>query len=67
MVLAAWFTPTAENYYGRISRTQILAAIDEAKGDHTSALAKLKEARLAVRAESLVTGRLAAGTPSPGA
>jgi ParB family chromosome partitioning protein len=54
--MAAWFAPTAENYFGRISRTQILAAIDEAKGTHAPALAKLKKPELAARAQDLVAG-----------
>jgi ParB family transcriptional regulator, chromosome partitioning protein len=52
----AWFSPTAENYFNRVSRAQILAAIDEAKGEHAPALDKLKKSDLAVRAESLVAG-----------
>ncbi len=49
-----WFKPTAESYFGRLSRTQILAAIDEAKGDHAPSLDKLKKAELAVRAEQML-------------
>jgi ParB family chromosome partitioning protein len=51
-----WFTPTAENYFGRISRSRIIAAIDEAKGDHAPALDKLKKGDLATRAEQLLAG-----------
>lgn len=51
-----WFRPTAETYFGRVSRTQILAAIDEAKGDHAPSLDKLKKAELAARAEQLLAG-----------
>lgn len=40
----------------RISRTQILAAIDEAAGPHAPALEKLKKVELSSRAERLVTG-----------
>ncbi len=29
--MTAWFTPTAENYFSRVSRDQILAAIRKAK------------------------------------
>jgi ParB family chromosome partitioning protein len=54
--IGAWFTPTAEGYFNRVSRSQILAAINEAKGDHAPALDKLKKSELAVRAESLVAG-----------
>jgi ParB family chromosome partitioning protein len=54
--IGAWFTPTAEGYFNRVSRVQILAALDEAKGEHAPALDKLKKSELAVRAESLVAG-----------
>lgn len=54
--MTAYFTPTAESYFARVSRTQILAAIDEAKGNHAPALDKLKKAELAIRAEQLVAG-----------
>jgi ParB family chromosome partitioning protein len=54
--MGAWFTPTAENYFGCISRSQILVAIDEAKGAHAPALDKLKKGELAARAQDLVAG-----------
>jgi len=54
--LSAWFTPTADNYFSRINRAQILAAIDEAKGEHAPALDKLKKSELANRAEAIVAG-----------
>jgi ParB family chromosome partitioning protein len=54
--IGAWFTPTTEGYFNRVNRAQILAAIDEAKGEHAPALDKLKKSELAVRAESLVAG-----------
>jgi ParB family chromosome partitioning protein len=49
-----WFVPGAENYFGRINRTGILAAIDEAEGSHAPALEKLKKAELAAHAQDLV-------------
>jgi ParB family transcriptional regulator, chromosome partitioning protein len=49
-----WFVPGVENYFGRINRTGILAAIDEAKGAHAPALERLKKAELAARAQDLV-------------
>jgi ParB family transcriptional regulator, chromosome partitioning protein len=52
--MTAWFTPTAETYFRRVSRAQILAAIDEAKGQHAPALDKLKKTELASRAEALI-------------
>lgn len=54
--MTAWFKPTAESYFGRVTRTQILAAIDEANGSHAPALEKLKKSELAARAEQLVAG-----------
>lgn len=54
--MSAWFTPTAESYFGRVSKGHILAAIDEAKGAHGPALEKLKKAELAARAETLISG-----------
>jgi ParB family chromosome partitioning protein len=54
--MTGWFAPTAENYFSRVSRAQILAAIDEAKGGHAPALEKLKKATLAKRAEDLLSG-----------
>jgi ParB family chromosome partitioning protein len=54
--MAQWFTPGADNFFGRIGRTAIVAAIDEAKGTHAPALAKLKKAELAQRAQDLVAG-----------
>lgn len=54
--MTGWFMPTAENYFCRVSRAQILAAIDEAKGSHAPALEKLKKAELAKRAEDLLSG-----------
>ncbi|MCZ7593677.1 MAG: hypothetical protein M5U16_01270 [Hyphomicrobium sp.] len=72
--MTEWFQPTAENYFARVNRVQILAAIDEANGNHAPALEKLKKSELAARAEALVAVttwlpeplRLAAGTaPAP--
>jgi ParB family chromosome partitioning protein len=54
--VGAWFTPTADNYFSRINRAQILAAIDEAKGEHAPALDKLKKTELATRVQGLIAG-----------
>ena len=54
--VGAWFTPTADSYFNRVNRAQILADIDEAKGEHAPALEKLKKSELAIRAEGLVAG-----------
>lgn len=54
--MTGWFAPTAENYFSRVNRLQILAAIDEAMGSHAPALEKLKKSELAAHAERSVTG-----------
>jgi ParB family chromosome partitioning protein len=55
--MTAWFTPTAENYFGRIDKALILAALEEAKGTPPApAHAKLKKADLAALAEREVAG-----------
>jgi ParB family transcriptional regulator, chromosome partitioning protein len=52
-----WFTPTAENYFNRVGKQQMLDAIREAKGQpHAPALEKLKKGELAMQAERLVAG-----------
>jgi len=52
--MTVWFSPTADNYFARINRSQILADIDAAKGSHAPSLDKLKKSELAARAEVLV-------------
>ncbi len=54
--MTAWYTPTAEGYFNRIRRSQILSSLDEAKGGHGPALDKLKKAELAQRAEAQIAG-----------
>jgi ParB family chromosome partitioning protein len=56
--MSAWFTPTAENYFGRVSRQQILDALTEARGGQPPAPAwlKLKKTELASLAEREVGG-----------
>ena len=52
-----WFTPTAENYFSRVGKQQILDAVKEVKGQPPApALEKLKKGELAVQAERLVAG-----------
>jgi ParB family chromosome partitioning protein len=51
-----WYVPTAANYFARVSKAQILADIDDAKGSHAPSLDKLKKTELAVRAEALIAG-----------
>jgi len=55
--LKAWFTPSAENYFSRVSKPQILDAIREAKGQPPApAWEKLKKAELAQEAERQLAG-----------
>jgi ParB family transcriptional regulator, chromosome partitioning protein len=54
--MTEWYTPTAEGFFSRINCNAILAAIDEAKGEHAPALAKLKKTELALRAERAIAG-----------
>jgi ParB family chromosome partitioning protein len=50
-----WWGPTAENYFKRIKRDQILAAISEATGKPApERLLKLKKGDLAAEAEALL-------------
>jgi hypothetical protein len=57
--MRTWFVPGAENYFGRINRTGILAAIDEANGTHAPALAKLRKGALATRRSTSSPTRVA--------
>lgn len=55
--MKAWFTPTAANYFGRISRPQILDALREARNTPPApAWEKLKKADLAAVAERETSG-----------
>jgi len=55
--MKAWFTPTADNYFSKVGKPQILEAIAEAKGHpHAPALEKLKKGELAKEAERLTAG-----------
>ncbi|MBU6378284.1 MAG: hypothetical protein KJS95_07090 [Gammaproteobacteria bacterium] len=54
--MTAWYTPSAEGYFNRVRRSQIMTAIDEAKGGHGPALDKLKKSELAIRAEGQLAG-----------
>ncbi|MEN3238791.1 ParB/RepB/Spo0J family partition protein [Methylobacterium ajmalii] len=51
------WTPTAANYFGRVTKTRILAAIREAKGEDTARLLEgLKKGDMAREAERLMAG-----------
>ncbi|MBI1215837.1 MAG: hypothetical protein GC185_08475 [Alphaproteobacteria bacterium] len=55
--MAAWYTPTAESYFGRIGKQRILDELAEArKSENAPAWAKLKKAELAKLAEREVNG-----------
>ena len=49
--MAAWFKPTAANYFSRIGKTGILAALQEVKGATAPAWSKAKKSELAAIAE----------------
>lgn len=53
--LASWYRPGADNYFARVSRSSILAAIEEATGKKPApAWQKLKRPELAKKAAKLV-------------
>ena len=55
--MKAWFTPTAENYFSRVSKPQILDALTAArKQPFAPAWDKLKKAELAAVAEREIAG-----------
>jgi hypothetical protein len=49
--ITAWFIPTAENFFSRISKPQILSALQEARTTLAPARRDLKKAELATLAE----------------
>ncbi len=49
--MAAWFTPTAANYFSRISKSGIIAALKEVKGAEAPSWSGMKKTDLAVLAE----------------
>ena len=56
-LVQAGFTPTAENYLGRVTKAEIIAAVTEACGEETaSLLADLKKKDMAIEAERLLAG-----------
>ena len=56
MVEAGW-TPTVDNYLGRVTKPRIIEAVREAKGDATAALIEhLKKGDMAREAERLLEG-----------
>ena len=56
--MKTWFEPTAENYFSRIRKPQILEALREAKGTAPApAWEKLKKTELALLAEREIAGK----------
>ncbi|HEY4359703.1 MAG TPA: ParB/RepB/Spo0J family partition protein [Bryobacteraceae bacterium] len=55
--VARWFTPTAENFFSRVSKPQILSALEEVRGAPPApAWSSLKKADLASLAEAQSAG-----------
>lgn len=55
--MVEWFTPTADNYFSRVGRTDILSAITEAKGKPVKrSWEKLRKSELVALAEREVAG-----------
>jgi ParB family chromosome partitioning protein len=54
--MTAWFTPTAANYFGKVSKTAILEAVREAIGATAPAWSEMKKADLAALAERKTAG-----------
>jgi ParB family chromosome partitioning protein len=55
--MANWWSAAAENYFQRIKKDQIIAAIEDASGDTApERLKSLKKSELAAEAESIVKG-----------
>ena len=56
-VAAAGWSPTVDNYFGRVTKARIVEAVREAKGEAAAQLiAHLKKSEMAVRAEELLAG-----------
>jgi len=54
-LVAAGWTPTVDNYLGRITKARIVAAVSEARGDEAAqSIAHLKKGEMAARAETLL-------------
>jgi ParB family chromosome partitioning protein len=54
--MAAWFTPTAGNYFGGISKAAIIGVLREIKGNAAPAWSGMKKAQLAALAEREASG-----------
>jgi ParB family chromosome partitioning protein len=54
--MTAWWKPTAESYFQRVSKATILQAVSKYEPEHVNQLAKLKKADIASEAERLTDG-----------
>jgi ParB family chromosome partitioning protein len=54
--MASWFQPTAANYFGKVSKPQIIEALREVKGAVAPAWSDKKKADLAALAEREIAG-----------
>jgi ParB family chromosome partitioning protein len=54
--IAKWFTPTAENFFLRVSKAKIAEALTEAGKSPTADISKCKKAQLAALAETEIRG-----------
>jgi ParB family transcriptional regulator, chromosome partitioning protein len=54
--MAAWFTPTAANYFSKVGKAAIIEAIREVKGDVAPAWSGMKKTDLATLAERTIAG-----------
>ena len=54
--MTAWFAPTAENYFGKVSKAQIIDALREVKGAVAPAWSDMKKVDLAALAEREIAG-----------
>jgi ParB family chromosome partitioning protein len=56
-IVAAGWSPTADNYFGRVKKARIVEAVREAKGEAAAQLIEhLKKAEMAEQAETLLAG-----------
>ena len=56
-IVAAGWSPTVDNYFGRVTKARIVEAVREAKGETAAQLIEhLKKSEMAVRAEGLLAG-----------
>lgn len=56
-LVAAGWTPTVDNYLGRVTKARIVAAVGEARGEQaTQSIAHLKKGEMAEAAQTLLAG-----------